>query len=297
LVTIKGQNLSIQKFFDGSSKLSLEREREIFYMSIPAPRGPDVIDWRYEGDDELATVLMLAAHLKERQREVILFVPYLPYARMDRTYKPEEVFTLKHLAGIINRAGFDQVVIVDPHSSISTAMLDRCVALSPVQSVYVAMNEIYRETCMPPVLFYPDEGAMKKYSWMFSSHEYGYGQKTRDWDSREITGFVPVIEDGKLKGRTVLIVDDICSKGDTALKTAEALLDRGAKDVRLCVTHLEKGTLDCDIMTDARISRIYSTDSIPKEYNDKVVESELKAPEYYSEVGDSISVFLSESRR
>ncbi|MBQ8044643.1 MAG: ribose-phosphate pyrophosphokinase, partial [Clostridia bacterium] len=91
-----------------------------------------VITWLYENDSETLALVYLANHLKAHGKENIhLYMPYIPNARQDRVKSSEDVFTLKYFAGIINSLKFKSVTVLDPHSSVSEALIDNIVIGTP----------------------------------------------------------------------------------------------------------------------------------------------------------------------
>ena len=111
------------------------------------------------------------------------------------------------------------------------------------------------------VLFYPDEGAMKRYSEQ-SSMPYAFGRKARDWETGKIIGY-DVVNSDLVKGKNILIVDDICSRGGTFYHAAKMLKEEcGAKSVSLYVTHLEETVTIGDLPDSGLIDHIYTTHSI-----------------------------------
>jgi ribose-phosphate pyrophosphokinase len=108
-------------------------------------------------------------------------------------------------------------------------------------------------------LFFPDEGAMKRYSGN-SPLPYAFGLKKRDWETGQILG-LELINADAIKGKRVLIVDDICSRGGTFYHSAKALKEAGAASVALYVTHLEETVL-LGVLNPELIDRVYTTPSI-----------------------------------
>ena len=225
------------------------------------------ITWKYDSEDELLTVLYLAAHCKSKGRKVELFMPYIPNARMDRIKKPDEVFTLKYFANLINSAGFHTVTVLDPHSPVSEALINR---LHVFDSSYFIKKAIDR--CKPDVLFFPDEGALKKYTAVNDwNMPYGFGVKKRDWRTGKIKSLkVEGFDDWDVKGEKVLIVDDICSKGGTFYHSATTLDEMGAKEIYLYVTHCENTISQGELLNTDLIKKIYTTDSIYRGDSEKV---------------------------
>ena len=83
------------------------------------------ITWKYDGDEECILLWYLVNHIRDHDRDVRLrlLLPYIPNARMDRVKNADEVFTLKWFAEFINTLDFDDVLVDDPHSNVSAALL------------------------------------------------------------------------------------------------------------------------------------------------------------------------------
>ena len=218
------------------------------------------IIWQYHGEHELPVVIYLAKHLRETGCKLLsLFLPYIPNARLDRTKSDCEVFTLKYFAWIINSLNFDFVRVLDPHSSVACALIDRVIVTTPDHYVKTVFNDIVKEAGTPPLMFYPDEGAMKRYSGMVPA-PYAFGIKKRDWRSGEITALE--IHGDDLNNQNVLMVDDICSRGGTFYHSARALKEAGANDLYIYVTHCENTIFQGELLKNDLIKRVYTTDSI-----------------------------------
>lgn len=216
-----------------------------------------VIEWYYENDAELFTLICARKHLGNARCR--LYLPYCPHARMDRVKNEGDVFTLKYFAETINSLDFEQVVICDPHSNVTPALFDRCIVEEPTAAIARAIDASAAEA-----ICYPDEGAMKRYSSM-APLPYAFCIKKRNWETGRIEGLDLQNADA-IKGKNVLIVDDICSRGGTFYYTAKALKEAGAKSISLYVTHLEETVLDGDLYAAMQngelIDHIFTTRSI-----------------------------------
>ena len=220
-------------------------------------RGAIKVEWLYEGDSELFTLICVKRHIDRHfsTREVVLDMPYIPHARMDRVKSDEDVFTLKYFAEVINSLNFKIVWVRDAHSNVSLALIDNVVDTGVKSYIHKAV-----ELSGANAMFYPDEGAMKRYS-DNSELPYAFGMKKRDWQTGKILG-LDIINPENIVGKDVLIVDDICSRGGTFYHSAKALLAAGAKSVSLYVTHLEETITLGDLPGAGLIDQIYTTESI-----------------------------------
>ena len=236
--------------------LLLKISNEIIYEC----EGTDdiVIDWFYENDAELFTLICVKRYIDEHFYEVDihLHMPYIPHARMDRVKNDEDVFTLKYFCEVINSLNFTTVWVRDAHSNVSLALLNN-VKEEPVSNYIV--EAIMKSDA--EVLFFPDEGAMKRYSGGFQM-PYAFGMKKRDWETGKILG-LDIINADAVKGKNILIVDDICSRGGTFYHAAKALKAAGAKSVSLYVTHCEETIILGELAaSDGLVDHVYTTKSI-----------------------------------
>ena len=220
------------------------------------------VKWLYEGDSELFTLICVKRHIDYyfNDHDVVLDMPYIPHARMDRVKSVEDVFTLKYFAEVINSLHFNTVYVRDAHSNVSLALLNNVYDWGVRGYIEVAAKKSNAEA-----LFFPDEGAMKRYSEQ-SPMPYAFGMKKRDWETGKILG-LDIINTENIVGKNVLIVDDICSKGGTFFYAAKALKAAGAKSVSLYVTHCEKTIVLGELAeSDGLVDHVYTTKSIFPEY-------------------------------
>ena len=224
-------------------------------------RGAIKVEWLYEGDSELFTLICVKRHIDRHfsTKEVVLEMPYIPHARMDRVKSDEDVFTLKYFCEVINSLNFKIVWVRDAHSNVSLALLDNVVEEDIYNYVHKAIVASKAEA-----LYFPDEGAMKRYKNIADEKKmpYGFGIKDRDWATGELKGTI-IMNKEAIVGKDVLIIDDICSKGGTFFYAAKALKAAGAKSVSLYVTHCEKTIILGEMAsTDGLVDHVYTTQSI-----------------------------------
>lgn len=216
------------------------------------------IVWNYESDAEMVVLYYITKHLKNAGFIVSLYMPYIPNARMDRVKNNDEIFTLKYFAEFINSLEFEAVYVRDPHSNVSCALINNIRIDNSFKFVMSAISQINDKEL---VMYYPDEGAMKRYSGMITDKPYAFGIKDRDWRSGDIRGIILMNED-VIKGKNVLIVDDICSKGGTFYYSAKVLKAAGANDVYLYITHCENTIFKGELINSDLIKHIYTTRSV-----------------------------------
>lgn len=251
MIKVYGQEVKIGNFPDGTMLLHL----------TPVATSAK-IEWFYENDRELVALIYLVNHLRANGvRSIDLFMPYVPNARQDRVKTTSDVFTLKYFAKIINSLDFNKVIVLDPHSNVSEAVIERIQILSPKNTILKVIDKITEFESETPLLFYPDEGASKRYSGMISQ-PYAFGIKRRDWETGKIQNLDVIGDIEDIKGKSVLIVDDICSKGGTFYYSAKKLKELGAGDIFLYISHCEKSILDGELINSGLIKKIFTTNSI-----------------------------------
>lgn len=252
MIRLNDKKVDLQHFPDGT-----------YLLKEMAPSGEKaVLTWLFESNEELVALYFLTKHLQAKGiANIELKLPYIPNARQDRVKAPEDVFTLKYFAQMINELGFTKVTVLDPHSYVSEALIDHIDIQTPKKYVEKVLEELHKQGEDNILMFFPDEGAMKRYSTMFEL-PYAFGIKKRDWTTGQIQGLDVAGQTEHIMGSTVLIVDDICSKGGTFYHSAKALKQMGAKAVYLYISHCENSIFEGELLQTDFIEKVYTTNSI-----------------------------------
>jgi len=264
MILVNGKTVEFTRFPDNTSSFRFNIDESINRLDWERYE----IDWQYDGDVECILLWYLVNHIRSvagSDAAIYLYMPYIPNARMDRVKNKDEVFTLKWFANFINELCFERVVVLDPHSNVSTALINNVLVVQPKEFIQEAIDTIGADDLL---LCYPDEGAAKRYSELMEV-EYIFGIKHRDWRTGQIER-LELTTPEKVDGRTILIVDDICSRGGTFTHTAAALKNAGAKTIYLYVTHCENTIFKGSVLTDGMIQHVFTTDSIYRGEHDKI---------------------------
>lgn len=239
--------------------------------------------WFYENDSELFLLRCVVDAIRSinKDKQISLFMPYIPNARMDRVSSVHQLFTLKTFSRIINEMNFYSVIVVDAHSDVSVALLDRCQNLKYASSalIHAALVKTFKADARAikdaAVICYPDAGSAKRYD--IPTLNSVVCNKHRDFNTGRIDK-LELTTTSELTGKTAFIVDDICSYGGTFYLAAKALREAGAKDVILVVTHCEdnilKGRL-FDPNEEQLISKVFTTNSIFKAEHPDIFVSKI----------------------
>jgi ribose-phosphate pyrophosphokinase len=254
MICINKEKLELNHFPDGSLLMKLAAYGE--YLEI---------QWLYENDSELFALICATKHLR-RINPVIsisLLLPYIPHSRMDRVYNDCDVFTLRYFTDTINSLGFDKVTVLDPHSNVSTALIDNIHVLSPSQYIDQAIQSIQNIEGDAPILYYPDSNAAKKYSEITPS-PFCYGNKKRNWENGEILGLDIIDNSINIANYNILMIDDIISYGGSMYYSALTLKDLGAKNIYAFASHVENSILKGKLIQSNLIKKVYTTNSLFK---------------------------------
>lgn len=198
---------------------------------------------RIANPSDLLIVLFAKNALEELGiAEVELEIAYLMAARMDRLMNEGEAFSLRVVATMLNTANFKKVTIFDPHSDVSTALIQRSKAITNIEFVRKVLNDaVSRFPTMLTkgyCLVSPDAGALKKIYQVakaLGAEQVVECIKHRDVRTGKLSGF-KVLEDD-LQEKTCFIVDDLCDGGATFIGLAKELKARNAGDILLVVSH------------------------------------------------------------
>lgn len=227
MLTVNGQNI-VQGLFPNSEVDYVERLKMSAF-------DVDVFELVFESNADLFNLIVTKEwwdrnRVFSADRKTILKAHFFPYSQMDRDMAGH-MFSLKYIAGIINNLKFDSVEIFDPHSNVLPALIDNVDIVYPVCHYFRKHREY-------DLLFYPDQGAAKKYSEVMPYMPYRFGNKRRNLETGEIIAYDVIASETDIKDKKILIVDDICMGGRTFKECASALRNMGARAVDCYITHL-----------------------------------------------------------
>lgn len=163
-------------------------------------------------------------------------MPYVPYARQDRVCAPGEAFSIRVVADLINSQGYNLVKVWDPHSDVTTALINNC----EVVKAYIFARKVLDSYPGPMdnlVLVSPDAGANKK---IFEAANYLRinevirADKTRDVQTGALSGTEVY---GDVRDKVCFILDDIGDGLGTFILLGKKLKEMGASKVILYITH------------------------------------------------------------
>lgn len=223
MILLNGDPINITNFPDGTSQVWKIDEKHLIKEKA-------TVDWEFSHEGEFMQLAQLKTLLDLTVPYVKLNIKFLPYGRQDKSVANDATFALHTFASLLNTLNFNVVIILDPHSKEAALLINNAFSIYPQRELRHAVSET---GC--GMVFYPDSGAVVKYKDRYSLYlPWGYGQKVRDQATGRITNYEVF---GDVDGKKILIIDDICDGGATFELLARELINNGAKEVNLFVTH------------------------------------------------------------
>ncbi|HDK7194938.1 TPA: ribose-phosphate pyrophosphokinase [Clostridium botulinum] len=265
MLKLNDKMVKVSKFPNGESKIEV-KDLEVLQNNS--------IKLKYENNSDLIHLMFLKKYLDEKNKNSKLIIMFMPYSRMDRT-EDQTIFTLKYISQFINNLNFEYVMVLEPHSDVTPALIDK-IWVQNISSNIVKniMNRINFSDKQNDYLFFPDAGAKKRYQKQFSFKNVLSASKERDFETGRIKKLTIEGEIPQNPFR-VIIVDDLCSKGGTFMLSAQKLKELGATDIRLAVAHCEDTIFKGDILKNELITKVYTTNSILTKQHKKIDIKEL----------------------
>lgn len=173
---------------------------------------------RYESDQDLINLLMTVDALRRVKPNawLQLVIPYIPYGRQDRVVNKGEALGIKVVADLINSCKFDQVRTVNPHSDVTTALINNLIVIDERYN----LADIIRRNNITHLVS-PDAGALKKVYQLAKVFNLPVIEcsKKRDVATGNLQGCK--IHDTITNIANYMVVDDICDGGGTFILLAQ----------------------------------------------------------------------------
>jgi ribose-phosphate pyrophosphokinase len=248
--------LTATKFSDG----------EIRVMVDESARGDDVFILQPTcaptNDNLMELFIMLDAFRRASARRITVVIPYYGYGRQDKKIKPREPITARLVADMIENVGASRVVCVDLHADQIQGFFN-----IPVDHLYggpilgrYLIEQGFRDD-KDVVVVSPDVagvGRAKALAEMLESPFVVIAKRRPEPNMVEVVEIV-----GEYQGKRCVIIDDMIDTGGSIISGAEALLNRGAKEVMAACTHAVFSKNASERMELSVLSRVICLDTIP----------------------------------
>lgn len=237
-------------------------------LTLPPELPPRVVLLRglHRPNEKIAELMIAAPAARELgATHLTLVCPYLAYMRQDIAFEPGQAVSQRHVGQALAQ-WFDAVITVDPHLHRVASLDDvvggrRAVALSAAG----LLGDWVARRVRDAILLGPDEEAAQWVDAAARAHglEHAVCRKLRHGD-REVTAALPDLD---LRGREVVLIDDVASTGRTLIAAAQGAQARGAIAVDVAVTHaLFVGDAMAELAA-AGVRHVWSTDTVPHASN------------------------------
>ncbi len=202
--------------------------------------------------------IMIDALRRASAARITAVLPFYGYARQDRKDQPRVPITAKLVANLLVAAGANRILTMDLHAQQIQGFFD-----IPVDHLYAApvmYNYLKRKRLRNLVVVSPDIGGLKMaYAY---SRVLGAGLAIvakRRKSAREVVSMAII---GEIRGKDVLLVDDLTETASTLVKAAELIKHRGAKRIRACVSHAILDDLALERLSKSAIDELVTTDTV-----------------------------------
>ena len=247
-------NSRIRLFPDGESKITLDgklsKNKIIVVQSIYPPV-----------DTNLIQALSLVSKAREISNEIIAVIPYMGYARQDREFLPGEVVTMKVLGKLFKGVGASRIIVVDIHSIIGLKYFK--IKAKNISAIPDLVCYFKKMKLKDPIVISPDQGGKeraKEFAKNFKC-EYIALIKNRDRKTGKVEIKTPKL--GEVKGRDLILVDDMISTGGSIIKATKFLKKQKCKRVFVACTHALLINDAEEKIKKSGVTKIVSTNTIP----------------------------------
>ncbi|MGL5318611.1 MAG: ribose-phosphate pyrophosphokinase [Bacteroidales bacterium] len=245
-------NMIVTHFADGEFAVSFEesiRGEHVFLVQSTFP----------SSDNLMELLLMIDAAKRASAKSIIAVIPYFGWARQDRKDKPRVSIGAKLIADLLSVAGIDRLITMDLHADQIQGFFDVPVDHLYASSVFVPFVESLQLENL--VIASPDVGGSKR----ANSYAKYFGvplvlchksrAKANEIDTMSIIGDV--------KGKNVILLDDMVDTAGTITKAADIMMEAGAISVRAIASHAVMSGPATERVTNSKLTEMIFTDSIP----------------------------------
>lgn len=250
--------VDVRIFIDGESKIKMDKVEKNYCIIVQSTYPPV--------DRHLLQALMIIKKCNDcRALKLCTVIPYMAYARQDRSFVEGEVVSMALIAKLLETVGTKQLITVDIHSSLALSYFTidvQNVSSIPLLANYAANNMKLSK----PIVVSPDLGGIQraeKFAKILGVDVIAL-KKARDRNTGEVSINEKV--DSSIDGRDVILVDDMISSGDSIINACRVLKkNRSGKIYAMCVHALLIGDATQKIKA-AGVEEIIATNSIPSEW-------------------------------
>lgn len=220
----------ISIFSDGEIRVRIQpnmRRRMVFIIQPTSTPGNDHI---------MELLFMIDAAKRASASEVTAVIPYFGYARQDRKEMSRVPISSSVVTSLLTSAGADRIVTIDIHSEQQEGFTQK--PWDNLYGSYSLIPQLKKKNLTNLVVASPDKGGILKatgYAKLLGSEKIAVVYKKRDVMLNNVSNAMAMI--GDVKGKDVLLVDDMIDTAGTIVHAANYIKKKGATSVRVVATH------------------------------------------------------------
>lgn len=247
---------TVTEFADGEKRIIIPqnlRKREVFIIQPTCPP----ID-----SNILELLLIIDAARRSSSTEITAVIPYFGYSRQDRKDRPRVPISASLIAGLIEYAGANRIVTVDIHSEQEQGF-SKC-PWDNLYGSYSLLSVLRKKYPKNLVVASPDKGGVPKatfYASKLKADGIAIVFKERDVMAENVSEAMDMI--GQVRGKDVLLVDDMIDTAGTICHAANLIKKRGAKSVSAVATHGLFSDPALERMNNSALENVFITDTVP----------------------------------
>ena len=254
-------NAKLNKFSDG----------EISVQITESVRGQDVFiiqpTCAPTNDNLMELLIMVDALKRSSAKSISAVIPYYGYARQDRKAAPRVPITAKLVADLLETAGISRVVTIDLHAAQIQGFFN-----IPADNLFgsiLFVNYIKSKNLKNPIIASPDIGGVARARQYADKLGYDLVIVDKKREKANESQVMNII--GDVKGKDVILVDDMVDTAGTLVKAAEVLKEKGANSVMACCTHGVLSGPAYDRVANGVLDELVISDTIPTKKNAKKI--------------------------
>ena len=247
----------------GQSELGRFSDGEIYFQVCENVRGVDVFvvqpTCRPVNENMMELLLMIDAFKRASAARITAVVPYYGYARQDRKDKPRVPISAKVMADLIETAGADRALTMDLHAPQIQGYFN-----VPVDHIYATpvLLDYFAGKHFPALtVVAPDAGGVERARFFAKKMDAPIAIMDKRRVDVNVAEVLNVI--GEVEGRTALIIDDMVDTAGTLVKTVDALLEQGAREVYAACSHPVLSGPAVEHISRSKLTELVVTNSIP----------------------------------
>jgi len=246
----------------GTCQIRNFSDGEIWVKYSENIRGGDIFLVQSTGppaDNLMELLIMVDAARRASARKVTAVIPYFGYARQDRKDQPRVAITAKLIAKLLTAAGIDRLITMDLHAPQIQGFFDLPVDHLYSSAVYVSF--FLKKKIKDLTVVSPDVGGIKMaraFAKRLGADLILIDKRRPKPNEAEIMNII-----GEVKGRNILIVDDLIDTAGTFCGAVEALRKAGARDIYGACTHPVLSGQAIQRIAQSDVAKVFVTDTIP----------------------------------